>query len=96
MKEEYDFSQAKRGAIDGSYAGKTRVTLHLDDEILEWFRAQVHAAGGGNYQVLINDALRQYIRQEQEPLEDTLRRVVREELSSGKPKAKRVKTRQPA
>jgi hypothetical protein len=47
---------------------------------LDWFRAQVNAAGGGNYQTLINDALHTYIKQQAEPLEETLRRVVREEL----------------
>jgi hypothetical protein len=52
----------------------------LDDEVLAWFREQVHIAGGGNYQTLINEALRQYIQQSREPLEETLRRVVREEL----------------
>lgn len=47
---------------------------------MAWFRQQVHQAGGGNYQTLINDALRDYIQQQREPLEETLRRVLREEL----------------
>ena len=80
MKTEYDFSTGKRGAIETTAPGKTRITIRLDDEILEWFRAQVQAAGGGNYQTLINEALSEYIRQRREPLEETLRRVVREEL----------------
>lgn len=80
MKAEYDFSQGKRGAIDPLPSGKTRITIRLDNDILDWFRTQVNAAGGGNYQTLINDALRSYIQQEAEPLEETLRRVVREEL----------------
>lgn len=80
MKREYDFSQGRRGAVDPIPAGKTRVTIRLDDDILAWFRAQAHAAGGGNYQTLINAALREHIRQRKEPLEATLRRVVREEL----------------
>ena len=80
MKTEYDFSTAQRGAIEATAAGKTRITIRLDDEILDWFRAQVHVAGGGNYQTLINEALREYIRQRREPLEEILRRVVREEL----------------
>jgi uncharacterized protein (DUF4415 family) len=80
MEAEYDFSQGKRGAIDPTPAGKTRITIRLDDEILEWFRKQAHRAGGGNYQTMINEALRQYIQQSHEPLEETLRRVVREEL----------------
>ena len=80
MEAEYDFSQGKRGAIESTPTGKTRITIRLDDEVLAWFRDQVHAAGGGNYQTLINDALREYIQQRREPLEDTLRRVLREEL----------------
>lgn len=80
MEAEYDFSQGKRGAIEPTPPGKTRITIRLDDEVLAWFREQVHIAGGGNYQTLINEALRQYIQQSREPLEETLRRVVREEL----------------
>jgi uncharacterized protein (DUF4415 family) len=80
MDVEYDFSQGQQGAIDPLPAGKTRITIRLDDEILEWFRAQVHATGGGNYQTLINNALGQHIQQQREPLETTLRRVLREEL----------------
>jgi uncharacterized protein (DUF4415 family) len=80
MDTEYDFSQGKRGAIDPLPAGKTRITIRLDDEVLEWFRAQVHAAGGGNYQTLINDALCEHIQNHLEPLETILRRVLREEL----------------
>lgn len=80
MEAEYDFSQGKRGAIDPTPPGKTRITIRLDDEVLAWFREQVHSAGGGNYQTMINEALLQYIQQNREPLEETLRRVVREEL----------------
>ncbi|MBN3942282.1 MAG: BrnA antitoxin family protein [Nostoc sp.] len=63
MEAEYDFSQGKRGAIESTPTGKTRITIRLDDEVLAWFRDQVHAAGGGNYQTLINDILREYIQQ---------------------------------
>jgi uncharacterized protein (DUF4415 family) len=80
MKEEYDFSQGKRGPVVPVPAGKTRITIRLDDDVIEWFKAQVHAAGGGNYQTLINSALREYIAAQQESLEETLRRVLREEL----------------
>lgn len=80
MKREYDFSGARRGALDPLPKGKTRITIRLDDDVLEWFRTQVEAAGGGNYQTLINAALREYMEQQREPLEETLRRVVREEL----------------
>ncbi|AFY90151.1 MAG: hypothetical protein CLLPBCKN_005729 [Chroococcidiopsis cubana SAG 39.79] len=80
METEYDFSRGKRGAIDPTPPGKTRITIRLDDEVLAWFREQAHSAGGGNYQTMINEALRQHIQQSREPLEETLRRVVREEL----------------
>jgi uncharacterized protein (DUF4415 family) len=60
--------------------GKTRITIRLDDDLLAWFKEQVHAAGGGNYQSLINAALREHIKRKNEPLEATLRRVLREEL----------------
>jgi uncharacterized protein (DUF4415 family) len=80
MKRQYDFSGARRGAIDPLPKGKTRITIRLDDDVLEWFRTQVEAAGGGNYQTLINAALREHMEQQREPLEETLRRVVREEL----------------
>jgi uncharacterized protein (DUF4415 family) len=80
MKREYDFSKAKRGPVLPVPRGKTRITIRLDGDILEWFREQVDRAGGGNYQSLINEALRQHIRRSQEPLETTLRRVIRQEL----------------
>ncbi len=80
MKKEYDFSRARRGAVLRVPPGKTRVTIRLDNDVLDWFRRQVDDAGGGNYQTLINDALRAFQRQKQEPLESTLRRVIRDEL----------------
>ena len=80
MKAEYDFRGAKRGAIDPLPPGKSRITIRLDDEILRWFKDAVNAAGGGNYQTLINNALREHIRHQREPLEDIIRRVFREEL----------------
>jgi uncharacterized protein (DUF4415 family) len=80
MNNEYDFSQGRRGALDPLPRGKTRITIRLDDDVLDWFRDQADASGGGNYQTMINAALREYIAGVTEPLEDTLRRVVREEL----------------
>jgi uncharacterized protein (DUF4415 family) len=80
MKKEYDFSGARRGAIDAAPPGKTRITIRVDNDVLEWFRDRVDAAGGGNYQSLINSALRAHVARTAEPLEETLRRVVREEL----------------
>jgi hypothetical protein len=61
--------------------GKTRITIRLDTDVLDWFRAEVGRAGGGNYQTLMNEALRQHVEARRENLEDTLRRVLREELS---------------
>ena len=80
MKEEYDFSSAKRGSIEPVLPGKTRITIRLDNEIIDWFRSQVHEKGGGNYQTLLNEALKEYIGQRSESIEEVLRRVVREEL----------------
>lgn len=80
MRREYDFKSAKRGAVVSLPKGKTRITIRLDDEVLAWFREQVERAGGGSYQALMNEALRQHIRRAEEPLEKTLRRVIREEI----------------
>jgi len=80
MKREDDFSKAKRGPAIPVPKGKTRITIRLDENVVTWFRDQVDKAAGGNYQSLINDALRQYIAHTREPLEATLRRVVREEI----------------
>ena len=82
MKKEYNFSKGKRGAVVPASKGKTRITIRIVDDILEWFRGEVDAAGGGNYQTLINNALREHITSQQEPIEVILRRVVREELTA--------------
>ncbi len=58
MKREYDFAKAKRGPVVEVAGGKTRITIRLDNDVLDWFRKQVHRAGGGSYQALINEALR--------------------------------------
>lgn len=80
MRREYDFTKAHRGPVVAVRKGKTRITIRLDNDVLDWFREQVHAAGGGNYQTLINDALRQFVASALKPLDTVLRRVVREEL----------------
>ena len=80
MKAEYDFSKDKRGAVSPLPPGKTRITIRLDEAVIDWFRQQTENQGGGNYQTLINQALREFILAQQEPLEETLRRVIREEL----------------
>ena len=75
-----DFSKGKRGAVVKPDPNKVRITIRLDGDIIDHFKKQVHAAGGGNYQTLINDALRSYIQSQSKPLEETLRKVIREEL----------------
>ena len=79
MRREYDFSEAKRGQVVPQQ-GKTRITIYLDDQVLEAFRDQADAAGRG-YQTMINEALREYLARSREPVDaDTIRRIVREEL----------------
>ena len=79
--ETYDFSKGKRGAVLPLPPGKERITIRRDCDILEYFRDQVERAGGGNYQTVINNVLRDYIEGKKSApgLEDTLR-VIREEL----------------
>ena len=79
MKKEYDFSKGKRGAVVAE-RGKTRITIYLDNDILEAFRNRADKAGRG-YQTMINQALRSYLSNEKGPLDAaTLRKVLREEL----------------
>ena len=73
-------SKAQRRAVMPVSKGKTRITIRLDEEAIAWFRHHVEKAGGGNYQSLINEALREHIARSREPLEATLRRVIREEI----------------
>ena len=80
MKRGYDFSKATRGPVVKSPATKDRITIRLDRSLLDWFRREVHKAGGGSYQSLINEALVKHVAATKEPLESTLRRVIREEL----------------
>ncbi len=83
MKKEYDFSKGKRGPAILPASNKTRITIRLDNDIIEWFKTKVHEAGGGSYQSMINEALRKHIETEKEPIEKVLRRVIREELQHG-------------
>ncbi len=80
MKKEYDFAKGARGPVVAAPPGKTRITIRLDEDIIAWFKEQVSLAGGGNYQTAINNALREFMKQQNEPLEATIRRVIREEL----------------
>jgi len=80
MKRQYDFSKARRGPVVPPTPGKTRITIRLDNDVIEHFQAMVDRAGGGNYQTLINDALREYIRGAR--LEKVVRQAVREEVKA--------------
>ncbi len=80
MRDEYDFSKSGERPSTFVSKGKTRITIRLDDEIVAWFKQQVEGAGGGNYQTLMNSALRQFMNETKEPIEVVLRRVLREEL----------------
>ena len=93
MKKYYDFSNGKRGAVISTPPGKTRITIRIDADVLDWFRNQVDAAGGGNYQTMMNDALREHIEGKAEPLEETLRRVLDEVLPRSKARKKTVTAR---
>ena len=80
MKKEYDFSKGKRGAVIKTRS-KTRITIHLDDVVIDAFRVKAEEAGRG-YQTLINDALRQHLSSTGKPVDTkTLRRILREELN---------------
>ena len=87
MRKEYDFSNAKRAKDVPSLAklqvenvGKERITIRVDADVLAWFRARV--SSGGNYQTLINEALRGHISEAEGTLERALRKIIREELHS--------------
>ena len=80
MKSQYDFSKGRRGVV-ASQKGKTRITIHLDDAVIERFRDLSEQTGKG-YQTLINDALRGLIDAKDAPLTaDAIRTIVREELA---------------
>lgn len=75
---DIDFTHAKRGPVVPLEPGKTKISIRLDNAVLDYFRGLVEKAGGGNYQTLINDALIAYIQQRS--LLEAVRKVVREEL----------------
>jgi len=79
MKKEYDFSNGVRGAVIPQ-TGKTRITIYIDNEIIEEFRDRADSMGTG-YQTMINDALRQYLGKGRQAIDvRTLRKIIREEL----------------
>ena len=75
-----NFSKGRRGPAIVQPEGKERITIRLDSDILDWFRSVVGKSGTGNYQTLINHALREYIEGKTPKFEETLRRIIREEL----------------
>jgi len=85
MSKIYDFSKGKRGAVVPLLPGKTRITIRLDNEVLDWFRSQAEARGGGSYQAMINSVLREHVQRGGEVLERYLRRIIREELRNAGP-----------
>jgi len=86
MKPQYDFSKGKRGRIiapEPEQRGKTRITIRLDEDLVDHFLKEADASGGATgYQTLINEALRQHVEGKAPKLEDTLRRILREELTA--------------
>jgi uncharacterized protein (DUF4415 family) len=86
MKDRYDFSQGKRGRVlppEPEPEGKTRITIRLDQDIVDrFFRLAEESAGSRGYQTLINAALREYLDGKVPRFEDTLRRIIREELKT--------------
>lgn len=82
ISSAYDFSKGKRGAVVPISSGKTRITIRLDNEVLDWFRSRAEVSGGGSYQTMINDALKEHVRRGGEPLEFFIRRIMREELKT--------------
>ena len=81
MKKVYDFSKGKRGAVV-STAGKTRITIYMDDAVLKRFKSESEKTGKG-YQTLINEALKAYLGLTEQPVTPELvRKIVREELAA--------------
>lgn len=79
MRKNYDFSKAKRGPVIKP-KGKTRITIYLDDEIIDSYRTKGDELGRG-YQTLINNALKETLSNEQQAVDaKTIRRIIREEL----------------
>lgn len=84
MKDHYDFSRGKRGAVIPPAPNKVQISIRIDPDILDWFREQVK--GGGSYQTLINNVLRAHMEGEASDLDSLLRTIIREELKAAKPK----------
>ncbi len=87
MKDQYDFSKGKRTRIappEPEQKGKTRITIRLDEDLIDHFLKEADASGGAiGYQTLINEALRHHVEGKAPQLEETLRRILREEIKAG-------------
>ena len=88
---DVDFSKARRGAVVPTEPGKTKISIRIDNAVIDYFRTQVERAGTGNYQTLMNDALLAFIQQRS--VIDAVRQVVREELSTPKAKPRQTRAR---
>jgi uncharacterized protein (DUF4415 family) len=84
MKDSYDFSKGKRGRVVAEPAlepGKVRITIRLDEDLIDYLGAIADRSGGkAGYQTLINSALREYVEGKTPRWEETLRRIIREEV----------------
>ena len=69
MKAEYDFSKGVRGAVLPPRPETTRIGFHIDDGVLDGFRTRVERAGGGDYQSLMNAALREHVERRKDEME---------------------------
>lgn len=92
MRAEYDFSKGKRGALISS-KGKTRITIYIDDAVLDEFRARAERAGTG-YQTMMNEALKAFLEKNEKPVTaSVLRQIIREELPERSRQTRRSATR---
>jgi uncharacterized protein (DUF4415 family) len=88
---DVDFSKARRGAVVPAEPGKTKISIRIDNAVIDYFRSQVERAGAGNYQTLMNDALLGFIQQRS--VIDAVRQVVREELSAPRSKPRQSRSK---
>ena len=88
---DIDFSRAKRGPVIAVEPGKTKISIRVDNAVIDYFRSEVERAGTGNYQTLMNDALLAFIHQKS--VIDAVRLVVREEMSAPKAKPRQARSR---
>jgi hypothetical protein len=87
MKSQYDFSKGKRGRIappEPEPKGKTRITIRLDEDLIDHFPKEADASGEATghqapLHVTASEALCQHVQGKAPKLEETLRRILREE-----------------